>query len=95
MVEALGIAGSQSAGLFAFMANGVMTKVLHAGKAAQSGILSAYLVKEGFIGPTTVLEDSRYYIESRWRQPLTCDISSVWFWGPIGWGYGQSTENSI
>jgi len=30
-----------------------------------------------------------------WGQPSTCDISSVWFWGPIGWGYGQSTENSI
>ncbi len=52
----LGIAGSQSAGLFAFMENGAMTKVLHPGKAAQSGILSALLVREGFTGPESVLE---------------------------------------
>ena len=38
------------------MSNGAMTKVLHPGKAAQSGILSAYLVNEGFTGPDTVLE---------------------------------------
>ncbi|MCJ7830578.1 MAG: MmgE/PrpD family protein, partial [Desulfobacterales bacterium] len=56
---AFGIAGSQSAGLFAFMANGAMTKVLHPGRAAQSGILSVYLVREGFTGPETVLEDPR------------------------------------
>ena len=57
--QVFGIAGSQSAGLFAFMANGAMTKVLHPGRAAQSGILSAYLVREGFTGPETVLEDPR------------------------------------
>jgi 2-methylcitrate dehydratase PrpD len=56
MVQNLGIAGSQSAGLFAFMSNGAMTKVLHPGKAAQSGILSALLIREGFTGPDTVLE---------------------------------------
>ncbi|HYB21591.1 MAG TPA: MmgE/PrpD family protein, partial [Thermodesulfobacteriota bacterium] len=55
----LGIAGSQAAGLFAFMADGSMTKTLHAGKAAQNGILSAYLAKEGFTGPAYVLEDKR------------------------------------
>jgi len=59
MVSALGIAGSQAAGLFAFMADGTMTKVLHAGKAAQNGILSALLAKEGFTGPSTVLENER------------------------------------
>ena len=59
MVSALGIAGSQAAGLFAFMADGTMTKTLHAGKAAQNGILSAYLAQEGFTGPAYVLEDKR------------------------------------
>ncbi|MBM4330052.1 MAG: MmgE/PrpD family protein [Deltaproteobacteria bacterium] len=57
LVSALGIAGSQAAGLFAFMADGTMTKTLHAGKAAQNGILSAYLAKEGFTGPAYILED--------------------------------------
>jgi len=56
MIQNLGVAGSQCAGLFAFMSNGAMTKVLHPGKAAQSGILSAYLIEEGFTGPDTVLE---------------------------------------
>ena len=59
MVSALGIAGSQAAGLFAFLADGTMTKTLHAGKAAQNGILSAYLAKEGFTGPAYILEDKR------------------------------------
>jgi len=59
IVSTLGIAGSQAAGLFAFMADGSMTKTLHAGKAAQNGILSAYLAKEGFTGPAYVLEDKR------------------------------------
>jgi 2-methylcitrate dehydratase PrpD len=59
MVSALGIAGSQAAGLFAFLADGTMTKTLHAGKAAQNGILSAYLAKEGFTGPAYILEDER------------------------------------
>lgn len=57
LVSALGIAGSQAAGLFAFMADGTMTKTLHAGKAAQNGILAAYLAKEGFTGPAYILED--------------------------------------
>lgn len=64
MVSALGIAGSQAAGLFAFMADGTMTKTLHAGKAAQNGILSAYLAKEGFTGPAYILEDKRGFYKA-------------------------------
>ena len=64
MVSALGIAGSQAAGLFAFMADGSMTKVLHAGKAAQNGILSAFLAKEGFTGPAAILEDRRGFYKA-------------------------------
>ncbi len=59
MVSALGIAGSQAAGLFAFMADGSMTKVLHPGKAAHNGLLAAYLAREGFTGPAFILEDKR------------------------------------
>jgi 2-methylcitrate dehydratase PrpD len=64
MVSALGIAGSQAAGLFAFLADGTMTKTLHAGKAAQNGILSAYLAKEGFTGPAYILEDKRGFYKA-------------------------------
>jgi 2-methylcitrate dehydratase PrpD len=64
MVSALGMAGSQAAGLFAFMADGTMTKTLHAGKAAQNGILAALLAKEGFTGPATILEDKRGFYQA-------------------------------
>ncbi len=64
MVSALGIAGSQAAGLFAFMADGTMTKTLHAGKAAQNGILAAFLAKEGFTGPAYILEDKRGFYKA-------------------------------
>jgi 2-methylcitrate dehydratase PrpD len=64
MVSALGIAGTQAAGLFAFMADGTMTKSFHAGKAAQNGILAAYFAKEGFTGPAYVLEDKRGFYQA-------------------------------
>jgi 2-methylcitrate dehydratase PrpD len=64
MVSALGIGGSQSAGLFAFMGDGTMTKTLHAGKAAMNGILAAYLAKAGFTGPAYILEDKRGFYKA-------------------------------
>ena len=50
-VWALGNAGMQSSGLWEFMASGSMSKRLHAACAALSGLLSAYLARDGFIGP--------------------------------------------
>jgi 2-methylcitrate dehydratase PrpD len=56
LANALGIAGSQCGGLMEFLGEGSMTKRFHAGRAAQSGLMSAYLAREGFTGPTTILE---------------------------------------
>jgi 2-methylcitrate dehydratase PrpD len=56
LISALGIAGSQAAGLVEFLAGGAWTKRLHPGWAAFSGIHAALLAQEGFIGPATVLE---------------------------------------
>lgn len=56
MASAFGIAGTQSAGLFAFIADGSMTKRFHAGRSAQSGIMAAMLAQKGLEGPTQVLE---------------------------------------
>ena len=53
---ALGIAGSQAAGSLEFLAQGAWTKRMHPGWAAHGGIIGALLAKEGFIGPTTILE---------------------------------------
>lgn len=54
--SALGLAGTQSAGLWAFNVDGAMSKRLHPGKAAQSGIMAALLAARGFHGPRHILE---------------------------------------
>jgi 2-methylcitrate dehydratase PrpD len=53
---ALGLAGTQSSGLWAFTADGATCKKLHAGRAAQSGILAAVLAQAGMSGPSQILE---------------------------------------
>ncbi|MDP6389363.1 MAG: MmgE/PrpD family protein [Alphaproteobacteria bacterium] len=53
---ALGIAGTQSSGLFAFNADGAMTKRFHAGDAARAGVVAAELAAAGFTGPTQIFE---------------------------------------
>ncbi|HUP93329.1 MAG TPA: MmgE/PrpD family protein [Burkholderiales bacterium] len=53
---ALGLAGTQGSGLWAFNADGAMSKRLHAGKAAHSGVLAAELAQIGFTGPTQIYE---------------------------------------
>ncbi len=56
MLWALGNAGTQSAGLWEFMNSGGMSKHLHAGRAAEAGILAADLARLGFTGPGQILE---------------------------------------
>lgn len=55
-VHALGNAGTQSAGLWQFLEAGTMTKHLHAGRAAEAGVLAADLAGFGFTGPPNILE---------------------------------------
>ncbi|MEP9376427.1 MmgE/PrpD family protein [Aquabacter sp. CN5-332] len=54
--SALGLAGTQSAGLWAFNSDGAMSKRLHPGRAAESGVLAAALAGRGFQGPRFILE---------------------------------------
>ena len=54
-VHALGIAGTQSAGLMAAQ-YGAMVKRMHAGRAAQSGLYGALLASRGFTGIVDVFE---------------------------------------
>jgi aconitate decarboxylase len=54
-VHALGIAGTQSAGLMAAQ-YGSMVKRMHAGRASQSGLYGALLAQRGFTGITDVFE---------------------------------------
>lgn len=58
-VWALGNAGTQSAGLWEFLATGAMSKHLHTARGAESGVLAAYLAREGFTGPERILEGEK------------------------------------
>lgn len=54
-VHALGIAGTQSAGLMAAQ-YGAMVKRMHAGRSSQSGLYGALLAQQGFTGIVDVFE---------------------------------------
>lgn len=55
-MHALGNAGTQSAGLWEFLRTGAMSKHLHAGRAAEAGVVAAELAALGFTGPPAILE---------------------------------------
>jgi len=55
-VRALGLAGSMGSGIFEYLADGSATKPLHAGWAAQAGLMASALAAAGGEGPATVLE---------------------------------------
>ena len=56
IADAFGIAGSLASGIMEFSQSGGMVKRLHAGRAAEGGVLAASLAAEGFTGPHTVFE---------------------------------------
>jgi 2-methylcitrate dehydratase PrpD len=58
-VHAVGIALSQSSGVFEFLSNGASVKSLHPGWAAQGGVTAARLAQAGLTGPETALEGQR------------------------------------
>jgi 2-methylcitrate dehydratase PrpD len=54
--DALGIAGTFTGGIWAFLSDGAMTKRFHPGKAAENGFSAALLAQAGMTGPRQVLE---------------------------------------
>ena len=54
--DALGVAGTFTGGIWAFLADGAMTKRFHPGKAAETGLSAALLAQAGMTGPRQVLE---------------------------------------
>jgi 2-methylcitrate dehydratase PrpD len=56
LANALGIAASSAAGLFAFVNGGADIKRLHAGHAAREGLQAALLAEQGIEGPPAVIE---------------------------------------
>ena len=57
LVQALGICASMAAGLRENF--GTMTKPLHAGRAAENGVMAALLAQSGFTAATNILEAQR------------------------------------
>jgi 2-methylcitrate dehydratase PrpD len=55
--SSLGLAASFSSGLWAFIHDGAMAKRIHAGRAAEGGLLAALLARAGVTGPAHVFED--------------------------------------
>ncbi len=64
IVNALGLCGTQAAGLLESDHAGSMGKVLHVGKANYNGILSAFLARNGFTGAETIVEGSEGFLKS-------------------------------
>lgn len=55
-LSALGMAGTQSSGLWAFLAEGATCKKLHPARAAVNGLSAALLAKAGMTGPAHILD---------------------------------------
>jgi len=56
MLNAIGLAGSQAAGSMEFLSQGAWSKRMHPGWAAHNGIIACLLAKNGFTGPTSIIE---------------------------------------
>jgi 2-methylcitrate dehydratase PrpD len=82
LTNALGIAGSASAGLLEFAWSGADTKRLHLGRASQLGLESALLAQKGFRGPATVLEGRYGYYNAFSLHPklerLVEGLGTIW-----------------
>lgn len=57
VADAITIATSFAGGLWAFIHDGAQTKKIHAGRAAEGGLLAAQLAREGMRGPSLVFDD--------------------------------------
>lgn len=64
LVAAMGIAGTQAAGLEEWKTDGSWIKRLHPGKSAEAGVLAVLLAKSGYTGPSTILEGEHGFLKA-------------------------------
>jgi 2-methylcitrate dehydratase PrpD len=85
MRHAFGLAASMSGGLLNFVrtGDGGMVKRLHLGRAAEAGVLAAYLAQRGFSAPSDVLETPFGLLDA------FCETSDA---GLLTAGLGQSFQ---
>ena len=79
ILNALGLCGTQAAGLLESDHGGSMGKVLHAGKAAYNGILSAFLARNGFTGSGTIFEGDEGFLKAMVLDEETQDVNDFSF----------------
>jgi 2-methylcitrate dehydratase PrpD len=81
-VWALGNAGTQSSGFWAFLEASAMSKHLHTARAAESGVLAALLAREGFTGADAILESDKGFYKGLCPDPdpaaLTAHPDGPW-----------------
>ena len=73
-MHALGNAGTQAAGLWQFLETGAMSKHLHAGRAAEAGVVAAELARFGFTGAPAILEGEKGFFAGACPDP---DVGAV------------------
>ncbi len=86
MQAAIGIHGSQAAGLLESFSDGTWVKTMHPGWAAFSGIAAVHLAANGFTGPATVFEGRRGLFAALAGAPegglhfnrLTSELGQTW-----------------
>lgn len=89
MVNALGHAGTQSAGLWQFLDDGcVAAKPFHPGKSCLSGYIAAMAAKNGIPGAAHILEGSKGLLAAMGRPPLPEKFSAN-----LGYGYAIAEAN--
>lgn len=67
---ALGLAGTQAAGLWEVLPDAPVAKNLHPAKAAHAGLLAALLARGGVAGPSTILEGPRGFFAATVPAPV-------------------------
>ncbi len=86
---ALGLAGTQASGLWEILPDFPQAKGLHAGKAAQSGLLAALLAKQGILGPATIFEGKRGFFNGMVPEPV--DMNTCCEGLKDRWRLGETT----
>lgn len=81
-VNALAIASIGSAGLLEFLADGSLTKRLHPGWAAHTGLTAAFLARAGYTGPRTVFEGAKGFLRAYSNRPDPALAGGPW--DPLG-----------
>lgn len=82
--DAITLATSFSSGLWAFIHDGSQAKKIHAGRAAEGGLLAADLASTGYAGPSKVFEDvwggfyNAFNHGNSEPSHLTADLGTAW-----------------